>query len=54
MEALIKQHRFTGQVPLGNDVIGAMKEKPKILERRKRITSARQKIMDMIEIFEDV
>ncbi len=55
VEKLISQHRFTGgQVPLGNDVIGAMKEKPKILERRERITSATQKIMDVIEIFEDV
>ena len=42
-----------GREPVGDDVIGTMVAPPGILERRKRITSATSRIMDMIEIFED-
>ena len=54
VETLLGQCRFTSREPLSDDIIKVMKTPPKILERRDRINSASKKIMDVIEIFEDV
>jgi hypothetical protein len=53
VERLIAQYRFSGREPVGDDVIGTMLATPKILERRRRITSATNRIMNLIDIFED-
>lgn len=53
VERLIAQYRFSGREPVGDEVIGTMLATPGILERRRRITSATNRIMNMIEIFED-
>ena len=54
VETLLGQYRFTSREPLSDDIINVMKTPPKILERRDRINSASKKIMDVIEVFEDV
>lgn len=53
VERLIAQYRFSGREPVGDDVIDTMLATPKILERRRRITSATNRIMNLIDIFED-
>lgn len=51
VEKIISDHLFTGHIPFTDDVVAAMLEKPKILERKKIAQRALDKIMRFIEIF---
>ena len=50
---VIEDFEFTGRAPLRENIISALKERPKILERRKIIERVRKKILDLVRIFDD-
>ena len=54
VDRLISSVQFSGQYPVGDDIIDTMVREPSVLYRREKIDKASQKISDLIEIFEDV
>ena len=53
VQKVIEDFQFTGRTPLREEIISALKEKPKLLQRRKIIDRVRSKILDLIRTFED-
>lgn len=51
--AVIERYLFTGRVPLRDPVVDAMKNKPKILERKKRGQDLIEKILAFVETFDE-
>ena len=51
VEAIINQHLFTENTPLRDDVVDAMLNKPKLMQRKKLAQRALDKIMGFIETF---
>ena len=51
VEGIINQYLFTEIIPLRDDVVGAMLNKPKLLQRKKLAQRALDKIMDFVETF---
>ena len=51
VEALLSDHAFTGRKPLRDDLIGAMKDRPRLLEREARAERVWSCLSDHIDIF---
>ncbi len=51
VEGIINQYLFTEIIPLRDGVVGAMLNKPKLLQRKKLAQRALDKIMDFVETF---
>ena len=51
IQNIIGDYLFTERKPLGDEIVDALKEKPKILQRRSVIERVTKKILDFIEIF---
>jgi type I restriction enzyme R subunit len=51
VESIINQHLFTEIIPLRDDVVAAMVNKPKLMQRKKLAQRALDKIMGFIETF---
>lgn len=51
--AIINEYHFTQREPLRETIVAALKEKPKILERKTIIERVRQRLMDLIGTFDD-
>ncbi len=51
VESIINQHLFTEITPLRDDVVAAMLNKPKLMQRKKLAQRALDKIMRFIETF---
>ncbi|UWQ91978.1 type I restriction endonuclease subunit R [Rhodobacteraceae bacterium M382] len=52
-KAMIEQYHFTGKKPLQGQIVGALKEKPKILERRSIVQRVGEKLLQFIATFDD-
>lgn len=50
---LINEYQFTQREPLRETIVSALKEKPKILQRKTIIERVRQKLLDIIGTFDD-
>ena len=53
MRDIMEQYKFNNRVPMGDDIIAALKEPPKILERRLIIDRVKRNTMDIIHTFDD-
>lgn len=53
VQGVIDGFRFSGQQPLREDIISALNEKPKLLQRRKIVDRVRKKILNLIHTFDD-
>ncbi len=53
VQKVISDLNFTGQKPLRETIVGTMKSKPKILERKTVIERVTDKIMKLVRTFED-
>lgn len=51
--AIINEYHFTQREPLRETIVSALKEKPKILERKAIIERVKQHLMDLIGTFDD-
>jgi type I restriction enzyme R subunit len=51
VRGIIDNYLFTEREPRGEDVVSALKDKPKILERRSLINKATDRILGFIETF---
>lgn len=51
--AVIDDYLFTGRVPLRESIVSALKEKPKILKRKKIVERVTQKIVNFVETYDD-
>lgn len=50
---IINEYLFTQREPLRETIVSALKEKPKILQRKAMIERIRQRLMDIVGIFDD-
>ena len=53
MQKVITNLNFTGQTPLRETIVGTMKTKPKILDRKTVIERVTDKIIKLVRTFED-
>lgn len=53
VQEVIEDFQFSGRVPLRESIISALKEKPRLLERRKIIERVRKKILELVHTFDD-
>ncbi|WP_290491545.1 type I restriction endonuclease subunit R, EcoR124 family [Hyphomonas sp. UBA4508] len=53
IDLIIKDYRFTGREPLPEDVVAAMIEKPRILERRRKVRRVAEKAVAFVHQFEE-
>jgi len=53
VQKVISDYNFTGQTPLRESIVGTMKSKPKILQRKTVIERVTDKIMKLVRTFED-
>ena len=53
VQEVIEDYQFNGRVPLRETIISALKERPKILERRKIIERVRDRILELVRIFDE-
>ncbi len=53
MDAIIKDYKFTGRDPLPDDVVAAMVDKPRILERRRKVKRVAEKAVAFVHQFEE-
>ena len=44
---------FSGKQPLADDVMTALKEKPSILQRRKKVETVLEGVNELVEIFDE-
>jgi hypothetical protein len=44
---------FSGKQPLADDVMQALKEKPSILQRRKKVETVLEGVNELVEIFDE-
>lgn len=52
-QALVSQMMFSGKQPLADDVMTALKEKPSILQRRKKVETVLEGVNELVEIFDE-
>jgi len=50
-QRIISEYLFTEREPLNDEIVGGLKVKPKILERRNVIERVRSKVIDFVKIF---
>jgi len=50
---VIKEYHFTDQTPLRERIVSALKEKPKILQRKAIVERVTKKLMDLIKTYDD-
>jgi type I restriction enzyme R subunit len=50
---IINEYHFTQREPLRETIVSALKEKPKILQRRAIIERVRLRLMDLVAVFDD-
>ncbi len=50
---IIAEHHFTQRAPLRERIVSALKEKPKILQRKAIIGRVTKKLMELIKTFDD-
>ena len=50
---VIEDYLFTGMAPLNDQIAVAMRNKPKLLERRAILDRIRKKVLDFVELFEE-
>lgn len=50
---IIANYHFTQRMPLRERIVAALKEKPKILQRKTIIERVRQRLMELIGTFDD-
>lgn len=53
LHAMIEEYNFTGKEPLGETVVSALNEKPKILERKSIVKRVTDKLMTLVRVFDD-
>ena len=53
VEAMINDYHFTQREPLRETIVSALKEKPKILQRKAIIDTVKQKLLETIGMFDD-
>ena len=53
VQEVIDDYQFTGRAPLRDSIISALKEKPKLLQRRKIIERVRKQILELIRTFDE-
>lgn len=53
VQKVISDFNFTGQTPLRESIVGTMRSKPRILERKTVIERVTDKIMKLVRTFED-
>ncbi|MEH6742688.1 type I restriction endonuclease subunit R [Hyphomonas sp.] len=53
IDLIIKDYRFTGREPLPDNVVAAMIEKPRILERRRKVRRVSEKAVAFVHQFEE-
>lgn len=53
LQKMIETYHFTGKEPLGETIVDAMAEKPKILERQTIVERITDKLMTLIRVFDD-
>lgn len=53
LDRLVDAYEFSGKPPLREDIIAALEFKPKLLERKSIVERVRQKILDLVNVFDD-
>ncbi len=53
IDTIIKDYKFTGREPLPEDVVAAMDEKPRILERRRKVKRVAERAVAFVHQFEE-
>jgi type I restriction enzyme R subunit len=52
-QSLVSQMMFLGKSPLADDIMQALKEKPTILQRRKKVETIVTGINELVDVFDD-
>ncbi|NSY40051.1 type I restriction endonuclease subunit R [Leisingera sp. ANG59] len=52
-KAMIEKYHFTGKKPLQGEIVGALKEKPKILERKNIVHRIGEKLLHFVSTFDE-
>lgn len=50
---ILSEYHFTQREPLRNTIVAALKEKPKILQRKAIIERVKQRLLDIVDTFDD-
>jgi type I restriction enzyme R subunit len=50
---IVNEYHFTQREPLREAIVAALKEKPKILQRKSIIERVKQKLLEIIATFDD-
>lgn len=53
LQEMIENYHFTGKEPLSETIVGALIEKPKILERKTIVKRVTEKLMSLVRVFDD-
>ncbi|PHO02221.1 hypothetical protein CSC82_16820 [Rhodobacteraceae bacterium 4F10] len=52
-KTMIEQYHFTGKKPLQGEIVGALKDKPKILERKSIVQRIGEKLLQFVSTFDE-
>jgi len=52
-QEMIEQYNFTGKKPLQGEIVDAMIEKPKILERKSLVKRISSKLLEFVATFDE-
>ena len=53
IESMIEAYRFSGLEPLRDDILRSLKEKPKIKERKSVVERVKEKILHLIQVYDE-
>lgn len=53
LQLMIEEYHFSGKEPLGETIVGALNEQPKILERKSIVGRITEKMMRLVRVFDD-
>lgn len=53
LQKMIENYHFSGKEPLGETIVEAMEEKPRILERQSIVERITDKLMTLVRVFDD-
>ena len=52
-KAMIEQYHFTGKKPLQREIVGALREKPRILERKSIVQRIGENLLQFVSTFDE-
>lgn len=53
LQLMIEEYHFSGKEPLGETIVGALNEQPRILERKSIVERITEKMMRLVRVFDD-